>query len=199
MSLTRTMQHTKPKNTRAARIAPAAAALYENGLSLEAIAKELGVPYRTVRKAVRSQGVTLRDPSTRLIGRTRPDKKGMDHMNLELALKQFGAASEIQQFARTLTQELGPGVIVETGSYLSWTPEGAQHVAMYFMRKNVSFALPAGEADEFFAHNTWSELETKGKDTSTKYVHIKADHLDIASIRPKALGLAQAACAYRMA
>ena len=199
MSLILTMPNNTKKNTRAARIAPTAAAMYESGLSLEAIALDLGVAYRTARKAVTSQGVTLRDPSTRLIGRTRPDKKGTNHMNLELTLKQFGAASEIQQFAREVVQELGSGTVGETGSYISWTPEGAEHVAIYFMRTRVSFALPAAEADEFFKHNTWSELETKGKDVSTKYVHVKADHLDIASIRPKALGLAKAAAQYRMA
>lgn len=58
------------------RIAETAARLYqEGGYSIEAIAKELGVAYRTARKALFSQGVVLRDPSERLKGRTRPDKK----------------------------------------------------------------------------------------------------------------------------
>lgn len=57
------------------KIAVEAARMYTEGYSLEKIAKEFGVAYRTARKAVFSQGVELRDPSTRLVGRTRPDKK----------------------------------------------------------------------------------------------------------------------------
>lgn len=56
-------------------IAERAARLYQEGQSIEAVAKELGVAYRTARKAIFSQGVTVRDPSERLKGRTRPDKK----------------------------------------------------------------------------------------------------------------------------
>lgn len=43
-------------------------------LSIESVAKELGVSYRTARKAIREQGVDFRDPSERLVGRTRPDR-----------------------------------------------------------------------------------------------------------------------------
>lgn len=60
---------------KSARIAEQAADLYNKGLAIEAVAKELGVAYRTARKAIYSQGVAPRDPSQRLIGRTRPDKK----------------------------------------------------------------------------------------------------------------------------
>lgn len=55
-------------------IGPEAAALYEGGLSIDAVAEALHVSYRTARKAIFSVGVTLRDPSSRLMGRTRPDK-----------------------------------------------------------------------------------------------------------------------------
>lgn len=56
-------------------ISEKASKLYqEEGLSVEAVAKELGVAYRTARKALVLGGVTFRDPSARLIGRTRPDK-----------------------------------------------------------------------------------------------------------------------------
>lgn len=200
MSLALTMPNNSKKNTRAARIAPTAAAMYENGLSLEAIAKELGIAYRTARKAVTSQGVTLRDPSTRLIGRTRPDKKGTNHMNLELTLKQFGAASEIQQFAREVVQEIGSGTVGETGSYISWTPEGGEHVAIYFHRRKVSFAVPASQAQDFLKNNAWAEDDSKKRnEAATNYVQIEADHFDVASVRTKALGLAKAAAQYRMA
>ncbi len=57
------------------KIAAEAASLYENGMSIEAVAKELKVAYRTARKAIYSTGVEPRDPSARLVGRTRPDKK----------------------------------------------------------------------------------------------------------------------------
>ena len=49
--------------------------MYQDGLSIDAVAKELGITYRTARKAIRGGGVILRDPSTRLRGRTRPDKR----------------------------------------------------------------------------------------------------------------------------
>ena len=39
------------------------------------VAEELGVCYRTARKAIRSSGVVLRDPSARLRGRTSPKRK----------------------------------------------------------------------------------------------------------------------------
>lgn len=57
------------------RIAEKAAQMYVDGLSVEAVAAELGVAYRTARKAIRLQGVEFRDPHARLVGRTRPDKK----------------------------------------------------------------------------------------------------------------------------
>lgn len=57
------------------KIADKAASLYVNGMSLDAVALEVGIAYRTARKAVQSTGVELRSPSERLLGRTRPDKK----------------------------------------------------------------------------------------------------------------------------
>ncbi len=60
---------------KSANIAQQAAELYDKGFAIEAVAKELGVAYRTARKAIYSQGTVVRDPSTRLVGRTRPDKK----------------------------------------------------------------------------------------------------------------------------
>lgn len=56
------------------KIGARAAALYVSGLSIEDVAAELNVAYRTARKAILSNGVTLRGPSARLVGRTRPDK-----------------------------------------------------------------------------------------------------------------------------
>jgi orotate phosphoribosyltransferase-like protein len=60
---------------KSARISEQAAEMYSNGMAIETVAKELGVAYRTARKAINSKGVELRDPSQRLVGRTRPDKK----------------------------------------------------------------------------------------------------------------------------
>jgi len=57
------------------KLEPTASQMYQEGLSIDAVAKELGVTYRTARKAIRGSGVILRDPSARLRGRTRPDKK----------------------------------------------------------------------------------------------------------------------------
>lgn len=57
------------------RIADKAAELYLEGMAIETVASELGVAYRTARKAINMKGVTLRDPSSRLVGRTRPDKQ----------------------------------------------------------------------------------------------------------------------------
>lgn len=56
------------------KIGAQAAALYLSGLSIEDVAAELNVCYRTARKAILRNGVSLRDPSARLMGRTRPDK-----------------------------------------------------------------------------------------------------------------------------
>jgi hypothetical protein len=55
----------------AVELSAQAGVLYTDGLAVEAIAKELSVTYRTARKAVAISGVTLRDPSERLKGRTR--------------------------------------------------------------------------------------------------------------------------------
>ena len=49
-----------------------ASELYLSGLSIDAVALELGVSYRTARKAILHSGITLRNPSERLVGRTRP-------------------------------------------------------------------------------------------------------------------------------
>lgn len=57
------------------KIAEKAAELYEGGLSIDAVAKELNVAYRTARKAIYSTGTEARGPSERLVGRTRPDKR----------------------------------------------------------------------------------------------------------------------------
>ena len=57
-------------------IAEKAAKLYaEDKLSVDAVAKELGVAYRTARKAIWHKGIEFRDPSQRLLGRTRPDRQ----------------------------------------------------------------------------------------------------------------------------
>ena len=58
-----------------ASIQKEAVRLYKSGLSMEAVAQELGVAYRTARKAIYSNGVEARDPSARLIGRTSPTGK----------------------------------------------------------------------------------------------------------------------------
>lgn len=58
-----------------ANIQEEAVKLYEGGLAIEAVAKELGVAYRTARKAIYSNGVVARDPSARLVGRTSPTGK----------------------------------------------------------------------------------------------------------------------------
>lgn len=49
--------------------------LYESGLSVDNVAIELNVCYRTARRAIQSNGVILRDPSARLRGRTSPKRK----------------------------------------------------------------------------------------------------------------------------
>ena len=56
-------------------ISDRAAELYVKGLAVEAVAEELGVAYRTARKAIQAKGIVFRDPSQRLVGRTRPDKR----------------------------------------------------------------------------------------------------------------------------
>lgn len=62
---------------KADKIADQAVELYEAGLSIDAVAGELNVAYRTARRALRDRRVVLRDPSARLVGRTRPDKQGV--------------------------------------------------------------------------------------------------------------------------
>jgi hypothetical protein len=57
------------------KIAPRAKKLYEGGMSVEAVAEALECNYRTARKALWHAGVEFRDPSARLLGRTRPDKR----------------------------------------------------------------------------------------------------------------------------
>ena len=57
------------------RLAEEAAKLYTDGLAVEAVAARLGVAYRTARRAIRAGGVEFRDPSQRLVGRTRPDRQ----------------------------------------------------------------------------------------------------------------------------
>lgn len=61
--------------TKSKKIAQDAAHLYESGLSIESVASELKVSYRCARKAIRSKGVSLRDPSARVKGRTNPKRK----------------------------------------------------------------------------------------------------------------------------
>jgi transposase len=57
------------------KFADQAAEMYKNGMSVDAVASELDIAYRTARKAIRAKGIEFRDPSARLVGRTRPDKK----------------------------------------------------------------------------------------------------------------------------
>ena len=57
------------------KIAEKAAEMYAEGMSIDAVAKELNVAYRTARKAIYSTGTEARGPSERLLGRTRPDKR----------------------------------------------------------------------------------------------------------------------------
>jgi len=56
------------------KITHRAGMLYERGLSIEGVAEALEVNYRTARKAIHLSGCPLRDPSERLIGRTRPTR-----------------------------------------------------------------------------------------------------------------------------
>lgn len=61
--------------TKSKRIEEDASRLYAEGLSIESVASELKVSYRCARKAIRSRGVPLRDPSARVKGRTSPKKR----------------------------------------------------------------------------------------------------------------------------
>ena len=56
------------------KISKEVAEMYQNGYSIEAIAKEFDIAYRTARKAVWAEGLELRNPSERLKGKTRPTK-----------------------------------------------------------------------------------------------------------------------------
>lgn len=49
--------------------------LYTGGKSIVEVAGTLGITYGRVRRLLRSANIELRDPSQRLVGRTRPDKK----------------------------------------------------------------------------------------------------------------------------
>ena len=60
---------------KSSRISDSAAKLYESGLSVDDVAAELKVSYRCARKAIQLRGVRLRDPSSRLKGRTSPKRK----------------------------------------------------------------------------------------------------------------------------
>lgn len=51
-----------------------AAELYTAGKSVDAVAKELGITYGQAKKAIESAGVTLRNASDRLKGKTRAKK-----------------------------------------------------------------------------------------------------------------------------
>jgi transposase len=57
------------------KISKQAAELYQAGMSVDAVAAELDVAYRTARKAIKSTGTELRNSSERLVGRTRPHRK----------------------------------------------------------------------------------------------------------------------------
>jgi transposase len=50
------------------RLSEEAAKMYAEGMAVEAVAKQLGVAYRTARKAIRAGGIEFRDPSQRLVG-----------------------------------------------------------------------------------------------------------------------------------
>ena len=54
------------------QISEEAIRLYQEGLAIETVAEELGVSYRTARKAINLNGAITRDPSTRVKGRTDP-------------------------------------------------------------------------------------------------------------------------------
>ena len=62
------------KKYKSERHADIASELYISGYSVDAVATELGIDYRTARKAITSV-VPLRDAHARLVGRTRPDRK----------------------------------------------------------------------------------------------------------------------------
>jgi len=64
----------KSKKLRSDEYQGRATTLYLSGYSVDAVAKALGIDYRTARKAITSR-TPLRDPSARLVGRTRPDRK----------------------------------------------------------------------------------------------------------------------------
>lgn len=53
-------------------------ALYLGGESVNTVATKLGITYGRVRRIMLSAEVPLRDPSTRLMGKTRPDTKNKE-------------------------------------------------------------------------------------------------------------------------
>jgi len=55
------------------RHADEAERLYEEGLSVQQVSDILRIDYRTARDAIQLK-TQLRDPSARLVGRTRPDR-----------------------------------------------------------------------------------------------------------------------------
>jgi hypothetical protein len=63
--------------TKAESISDSAVEMYVAGDALELVAEKLGVTYRTARKGLNLRGVEVRDPSTRLLGRTRPDRRSL--------------------------------------------------------------------------------------------------------------------------
>jgi orotate phosphoribosyltransferase-like protein len=56
------------------RLSKKASDLYISGLSVQDVASELGIAYRTARKAILMSGVDFRDSSARLLGRTGPKR-----------------------------------------------------------------------------------------------------------------------------
>jgi hypothetical protein len=61
--------------TTAATATPqAAASLYTSGKPVVEVANDLGITYGKARKLIAQSGTDLRDPSSRLKGRTRPVK-----------------------------------------------------------------------------------------------------------------------------
>ena len=51
-----------------------ASALYTGGLSVDAVAKKLGITYGQAKKAIEASGTPLRNASDRLKGKTRTKK-----------------------------------------------------------------------------------------------------------------------------
>jgi hypothetical protein len=65
----------KKGNREMAEVSPQEAAqLYVSGKPVVEVAKDLGITYGKARKLISLSGTSLRDSSTRLKGRTRPNK-----------------------------------------------------------------------------------------------------------------------------